>query len=90
MKKRLIEIFDKVNGTKLSENVELNKLEGGLADNRLPEEFDSEQILKGMKVEMEHTNDPKIALEITMDHLVENPKYYDFLERMENSFEDNE
>jgi hypothetical protein len=36
---------------------------------------------------MEHTNDPKIALEIAMDHLMENPNYYDYLEQMEDSFE---
>lgn len=42
---------------------------------------------KGIKVEMEHTNDPKIASEISKDHLVENPKYYDYLSTMENKMD---
>ncbi len=56
---------------------------GGLADKKKPEDFDKKQLAKGKKVEMEHTNDPKKALEIAMDHLVEDPKYYDKLEKME-------
>ena len=32
---------------------------------------------------MEHTDDPKVALEITMDHLEELPDYYDHLDKME-------
>lgn len=38
-----------------------------------------EQIKKGIEVEMEHTNDKKIALKIALDHLKEDPKYYDKL-----------
>ena len=30
----------------------------------------------GMKVEMEHTTDPRIAEEIALDHLAEDPHYY--------------
>jgi hypothetical protein len=37
------------------------------------------QIKKGIEVEMEHTNDPKIALKIALDHIKEDPKYYDKL-----------
>jgi DNA-directed RNA polymerase subunit RPC12/RpoP len=37
------------------------------------------QIKKGIEVEMEHTDDPKIALKIAMDHIKENPNYYDKL-----------
>ena len=37
------------------------------------------QIKKGIEVEKEHTNDPKVALKIAMDHIKENPKYYDKL-----------
>jgi hypothetical protein len=54
-----------------------DNIEGGLADNTSVLEFDPEQILKGLEVEMgEHTKDPKVALEITMDHLEEDPQYY--------------
>jgi hypothetical protein len=37
------------------------------------------QIKKGIEVEMEHTDDPKVALKIAMDHIKEDPKYYDKL-----------
>ena len=35
-----------------------------------------QEIEKGSKIEMEHTNDPKIAKEIAMDHLWEYYEYY--------------
>lgn len=35
---------------------------------------------KGTKVEMEHTNSKLIAMKIALDHLKEDPKYYDKLE----------
>lgn len=38
------------------------------------------ELKKGIKVEMEHTNDPKTAAKIALDHLKENPKYYSDLE----------
>lgn len=71
------------------------ELEGGLADGDEPMEFDSQQILKGMEIEMRHhTNDPKVALEITMDHLKEIPDYYDKFEEdgdyIDNSFNNDE
>lgn len=59
-------------------------LSGGLADDIPTDEFDLEQILKGLGVEREHTNNPQIALEITKDHLAEDDEYYDFLEDMES------
>lgn len=42
------------------------------------------QIAKGVKVEMEHTNDKKVAFEIAKDHIFEDPKYYDKLKTIEN------
>lgn len=51
-------------------------LQGGLGDEKSPLEFDPDQILKGLKVEMEHSDNPMIALEIVMDHLSETPNYY--------------
>ena len=41
------------------------------------------QIEMGLKVEMEHTNDKDKAMEITMDHLWEDPNYYSKLKKME-------
>jgi hypothetical protein len=42
------------------------------------------QLNKGIKVEMEHTDDKERAKEIAMDHLFEDPKYYDKLEKIES------
>lgn len=41
------------------------------------------QFNKGKKVEREHTDDIKKAAEIALDHLFEDPKYYDKLEKIE-------
>jgi hypothetical protein len=41
--------------------------------------FDKTELAKGIKVEMEHTKDPKMAEKIAKDHLKENPKYYSIL-----------
>jgi len=38
--------------------------------------IDTEQLKQGTEVEMEHTNDPKVAERIAMDHLKEDPEYY--------------
>jgi hypothetical protein len=38
---------------------------------------------KGIKIEMEHTNDKDKAKEIAMDHLWENPSYYSKLKQIE-------
>ena len=53
-----------------------NKIPGGLASKYDPEDFDPEALKMGIKVEMEHTDDPMVAMEIAMDHLVEDPEYY--------------
>jgi hypothetical protein len=58
-------------------------IKGGRADGIPSSYFDKDQISKGIKVESEHTEDPRQAEEITKDHLVENPNYYDYLEDME-------
>ena len=34
------------------------------------------ELKKGIEVEKEHTDDPKIAIKIALDHLDEDPKYY--------------
>lgn len=53
-----------------------NELEGGLGDDASLSDFCPKQLALGLEVEMEHTDDPKVALEIAMDHLTENPEYY--------------
>lgn len=47
------------------------------------DQFDSEQLKLGMKVEQEHTGDPYIAKIIAKDHLKEIPDYYSRLKKME-------
>jgi hypothetical protein len=43
----------------------------------------TKEFLKGVKVEMEHTDDKNKASEIAMDHLVEDPNYYSKLKKIE-------
>lgn len=49
---------------------------GVRARGRHPSTFDQEQLEHGTRVEMEHTCDPRLAMKIAMDHLVEDPDYY--------------
>lgn len=39
------------------------------------------QLKKGVEEEMEHTTDKAVAKEIALDHLNEDPKYYDKLKK---------
>ena len=41
------------------------------------------QLKKGQRVEREHTDNPSTAMKIAMDHVFEDPKYYDKLQKME-------
>lgn len=59
------------------------QIPGGLAEGKTPPHFNEEQLEKGIKVEMEHTNSRAVAEEIAMDHLTEDAKYYDKLEKIE-------
>jgi hypothetical protein len=63
-----------------------DQLPGGLGDDKTPEDFDPKAVEKGRKVELEHTDDPDLATEITLDHLSEDPLYYDKLETIESCF----
>lgn len=40
------------------------------------------QLKKGITVEKEHTSNAKIATEIALDHLSEDPNYYDKLDKL--------
>jgi predicted transcriptional regulator len=74
-------------------NTENEMIKGGLADNKTLTQISKKhsvdiksietQLNKGIKVEMEHTNDKKKAKEIAMDHLWEDPKYYNKLKKIE-------
>jgi hypothetical protein len=75
-----------------------NKVPGGLAQfatvgdlaqmHKLPLDQIIKQILKGIKVESEHTTDLDIAMEIAFDHVYEDPKYYDKLASIEEGEHD--
>jgi len=66
---------------------------GGLADHITVEDLAQmhkvslsqilSQLNKGVKVEMEHTNNPDVAHEIALDHIYEDPQYYDKLATIE-------
>ena len=55
---------------------EVNSLTGGVGDTTAPKNINTKELSIGVQVEMEHTNDDKIATEIAMDHLTEDPEYY--------------
>jgi len=59
------------------------ELEGGEADGAPDDEFDAEQLRIGQHHELEHTDNPAVALEIAKDHLRKDPIYYTKLARME-------
>jgi len=52
---------------------------GGLAAGRSASEFDPAALAAGTQVELEHTSSRRVARKIAMDHLVEDPRYYDKL-----------
>jgi len=60
---------------------------GGLSSGKNPNDFDTKALEAGVKIEMEHVKGPgvspevakRIATEIAMDHLTEDPQYYDKL-----------
>jgi len=60
-----------------------DKIPGGLSDGKSTDEFDQVQLNAGIKVELEHTSDVSIATEIAMDHLTEDPLYYEKLKTIE-------
>jgi hypothetical protein len=64
------------------------RIPGGEGDDCKIEDFDMEQLMKGIMMEFEHTNDVNFALEIVVDHLTEHPKYYDYLEAMETEMDE--
>lgn len=45
------------------------------------------QLVKGVKVELEHTDSIRVAMEIAKDHLFEDPDYYTKLNKMETKEE---
>lgn len=56
---------------------------GGKGDNKPDSDFDPKELKKGIKHELEHTKNRKIAKEIAKDHLSEDPNYYTKLKKLE-------
>ena len=56
------------------------RIRGG--SKRVPADFKTRALTSGVEVELEHTDDPLIALEIAMDHLDEDNNYYTKLEKV--------
>lgn len=73
------------------------KIEGGKSSGKTIQEIANkhgvspklieQQLTKGIKIELEHTEDEEVAKEIALDHLVESPIYYNLLEKMEAQME---
>lgn len=70
----------------IADKKEEDKIPSG--NNRDEKDFEKSQIEKGKKVEMEHTDNPEIAKDITMDHLEEYDDYYIGLEHMEKALKE--
>lgn len=51
----------------------------GRSKHRSIRSFDPAALRRGMRVEAEHSSDPRVQARITMDHLTEDPAYYDKL-----------
>lgn len=66
-----------------SENAELRKMWNPNWGKRSAMDYDPDQLLRGIKVEHEHTPVDWVAAQIAMDHIDEFFDYYDYLELME-------
>jgi len=75
--------FYKEHGNIMHPRYKKESIVGGLGDNKTDTSFNKTQLEKGIKVEREHTNNPKIAKEIAKDHLTEDKEYYKKLAKIE-------
>ena len=76
--KRILEKYLKILNEENPESLPVGK------HNDVPDDkFDSDQLQAGIKIEMEHTNNPEIAKCIAKDHLSEISDYYTRLKKME-------
>lgn len=60
-----------------------DKIPGGLADNKIPQDFDKNSLQKGINIQKQHTSDDNIAKQIAMDHLTEDKNYYQKLQKIQ-------
>lgn len=92
MSKSILELLSEDSLFKVAEE----KIDGGKADGHADSEYPKDQIEKGIKVEMEHTDSKAEAKEVAKDHLQEEKEmgkskdeleYYDELHDMEKELE---
>lgn len=69
--------------TSLKDSIKILKNKGILSETKKkdtpsmePDNVNPYELKKGIRVEMEHTDDPKKAEKIALDHLAEDPMYY--------------
>jgi hypothetical protein len=60
-----------------------NLLPGGRGDDWKKKDVSKKELARGIAHELEHTDDPRIATEVALDHLAEHRDYYTKLERAE-------
>jgi len=67
-------------GSLLNSPATKSMVSGGRANKQFRDksntDVDTNQLNAGIRVEMEHTKNPKVAREIALDHLKEDPQYY--------------
>ena len=80
----ILALLDKIEQEKAGEEaimsqydpMEEDQLNEGKGKELHPNQIHPSELRMGIKVEMEHTDDPKKAEKIALDHLAENPYYY--------------
>lgn len=80
---RIIKISNNDSLEKAIDNYTGKRLKGGLSDKDKIKDYPKQSLKEGVDVEIEHTNDINLALEIAMDHLSEDKSYYKKLKEIE-------
>jgi len=80
MKIDLFEFFVDVESPRSSHAIvdaqRVNKIVGGKGDKLSAQDVDVSELSLGIQIEMEHTTEDKVAEDIALDHLAEDPHYY--------------
>ena len=71
----------------LGETAHSDKLHGGKADYVPDYKFNKKELRKGIRHELEHSDDSDIAKETAEDHMMEDPKYYTHLQKHMGQYE---
>jgi len=60
----------------INQLLEKDRIPGGKGDRLRTSDVNQQELVMGIKVEMEHTSSRAVATEIALDHLSEDPHYY--------------